>query len=54
LKFKRFTLVVTLALGVSFANAQPNKLRVGLMLPVTGTFASLGTAIENGFRLYVT
>jgi branched-chain amino acid transport system substrate-binding protein len=31
----------------------PAKLKVGLMLPYTGTFASLGTAIENGFRLYV-
>jgi len=30
------------------------KLKVGLMLPYTGTYASLGTAIENGFRLYVT
>ena len=29
------------------------KLKVGLMLPATGTFAALGTAIENGFRLYV-
>ena len=29
------------------------KLKVGLMLPYTGTFASLGTAIENGFKLYV-
>jgi len=29
------------------------KLKVGFMLPATGTFASLGTAIENGFRLYV-
>ncbi|MDP1649839.1 MAG: ABC transporter substrate-binding protein [Rubrivivax sp.] len=33
--------------------AQPAKLKVGLMLPYTGTFAALGTAIENGFRLYV-
>jgi branched-chain amino acid transport system substrate-binding protein len=31
-----------------------NKIKVGLMLPATGTFAALGTAIENGFRLYVT
>ncbi len=31
----------------------PNKLKVGLMLPATGTFAALGTAIENGFKLYV-
>ena len=30
------------------------KLKVGLMLPYTGTFAALGTAIENGFRLHVT
>ena len=29
------------------------KLKVGLMLPATGTFAALGTAIENGFRLHV-
>lgn len=31
----------------------PAKLKVGLMLPYTGTYASLGTAIENGFRQYV-
>jgi branched-chain amino acid transport system substrate-binding protein len=30
-----------------------SRLKVGLMLPYTGTYASLGTAIENGFRLYV-
>jgi branched-chain amino acid transport system substrate-binding protein len=29
------------------------KLKVGLMLPYTGTFAALGVAIENGFRLAV-
>ena len=29
------------------------KLKVGFMLPYTGTFAALGTAIENGFRLRV-
>jgi ABC-type branched-subunit amino acid transport system substrate-binding protein len=27
--------------------------KVGLMLPATGTFAALGNAIENGFKLYV-
>ncbi|MBI5718859.1 MAG: ABC transporter substrate-binding protein [Burkholderiales bacterium] len=32
---------------------QPAKLKVGLMLPYTGTYAALGTAIENGFRLYL-
>lgn len=35
------------------ASAQQQKLKVGLMLPFTGTFAALGTAIENGFKLYV-
>ena len=29
------------------------KLKVGLMLPYTGTFAALGNAIENGFRLLI-
>ncbi len=31
--------------------AQGAKIKVGLMLPYTGTFAPLGVAIENGFRL---
>ncbi|MBX3610246.1 MAG: ABC transporter substrate-binding protein [Hydrogenophaga sp.] len=31
--------------------AQSDKLRVGFMLPYTGTFAALGVAIENGFRM---
>jgi branched-chain amino acid transport system substrate-binding protein len=35
----------------SLARAQTAKLRVGLMLPYTGTYAQLGVAIENGFRL---
>ncbi len=33
--------------------AQAAKVRVGLMLPYTGTFAQLGVAIENGFRLAI-
>ncbi len=33
------------------ALAQTSKVRIGLMLPYTGTFAQLGVAIENGFRL---
>ncbi|RVU45033.1 ABC transporter substrate-binding protein [Rubrivivax rivuli] len=41
------------ALAGSAAQAQGAKLKVGLMLPATGTFASLGTAIENGFKLQV-
>jgi len=48
----------TIALGAGLllaalgAQAQ-NKVKVGFMLPYTGTYAALGTAIENGFRLYV-
>ena len=34
-----------------FARAQTGKVRVGMMLPYTGTFAQLGVAIENGFRM---
>ncbi len=50
----------TLALAASLLAIAPltfaqnqGKLKVGFMLPATGTFASLGSAIENGFRLYV-
>lgn len=36
------------------AHAQPaEKLKVGLMLPFSGTYTALGVAIENGFKLYV-
>jgi len=40
-------------LSSPLAQAQQAKLKVGLMLPATGTFAALGTAITNGFKLYV-
>ncbi len=33
------------------ARAQGNKLRIGLMLPYTGTFAQIGVGIENAFRM---
>jgi branched-chain amino acid transport system substrate-binding protein len=33
------------------ARAQAAKLRLGLMLPYTGTYAQLGVAIENGLKL---
>jgi branched-chain amino acid transport system substrate-binding protein len=35
----------------ALARAQSQRVRVGLMLPYTGTFAQLGNAIENGFRM---
>src|ERR1700682_4256922 len=41
------------ALLPTLARAQTAKLRVGLMLPYTGTFTALGTAITNGFKLAV-
>ena len=34
-------------------HAQTASVKVGLMLPATGTYANLGTMIENGFKLYV-
>ncbi len=37
----------------NIARAQAAKLRIGLMLPYTGTFAALGTAITQGFNLAV-
>jgi branched-chain amino acid transport system substrate-binding protein len=41
------------ALATTAAQAQQGPLKVGLMLPATGTFAALGDAIEKGFKLYV-
>ena len=35
----------------SLARAQSSKIKLGLMLPYSGTYAQLGTAIENGLRL---
>jgi branched-chain amino acid transport system substrate-binding protein len=54
MKFASIALAAALALSAPLAQAQnTGKLKVGLMLPATGTFAALGTAIENGFKLYV-
>jgi branched-chain amino acid transport system substrate-binding protein len=54
LNITRIALAAAVALAAPLAaQAQQAKLKVGLMLPATGTFAALGTAIENGFRLYV-
>ena len=54
--FTRAALAAAAALaltGSALAQAPAGKIKVGLMLPYTGTFAALGTAIENGFRLHV-
>ena len=51
-------ILVNAALGAAiwvaaFGAQAQDKLKVGFMLPYTGTYAALGTAIENGFRLRV-
>ena len=43
---------LAIAAAATQAQSQP-PLKVGLMLPYTGTFAALGDMIENGFRLHV-
>ena len=48
----RALLAAGLCVAATAADAQ-SKVKVGFMLPYTGTYAALGTAIENGFRLYV-
>ncbi|MEY4884043.1 MAG: hypothetical protein RIS34_1897 [Pseudomonadota bacterium] len=50
------TLIGAASTGLLVPNlsvAQTGKIRVGLMLPYTGTFSQLGVAIENGFRLAI-
>ena len=37
----------------TFAQGTGGPIKVGLMLPYSGTYAALGNAIENGFKLYV-
>jgi branched-chain amino acid transport system substrate-binding protein len=50
----RTVLIAGAVLTTLSATAQTApKLKVGLMLPASGTYAALGTAIENGFKLYV-
>ena len=54
MKLLRTAVIAAACLAAPVAAAQSGaRLKVGLMLPASGTFAALGTAIENGFRLYV-
>ncbi|HEX4781919.1 MAG TPA: ABC transporter substrate-binding protein [Usitatibacter sp.] len=46
-------LVMATLFASPFAFAQQPKLKVGFMLPYSGTYAALGDAIEKGFRLYL-
>lgn len=51
---KLATLLVP-AMLAGAASAQPSgPVKVGLMLPASGTFADLGKKVANGFKLYVT
>ena len=55
IRFAR-TALATLALAGLAATAAAQgagKIKVGLMLPYSGTYTALGVAIENGFKLYV-
>ena len=53
---RRFLVQASLLTASAFlpkriASAQAQKIRIGLMLPYTGTYAQLGVAITNGFKL---
>ena len=53
-RFTRSTFAaLTLACIATLGHAQQARLKVGLMLPYSGTFTALGAAIENGFKLRV-
>ena len=50
----RITTALALTLLASGAIAQSSDpIKVGLMLPTSGTFAELGKTVANGFKLYV-
>ena len=54
MKVHRITLLAACTMAASLSLAQtPAKIKVSLMLPYTGTYAALGIAIENGFRLQI-
>jgi len=50
---RRTLTALALACIATLGHAQQAPLKVGLMLPYSGTYAALGVAIENGFRLRV-
>jgi branched-chain amino acid transport system substrate-binding protein len=50
----RTTAAAVALFAAGLAGAQNNApIKVGFMLPATGTYATLGTMIENGFKLHV-
>lgn len=54
-KLKTTALLTTLSLAclAGGAHASGDKIKVGLMMPYTGTYAALGAAMTNGFKQYV-
>lgn len=54
-KLKTTALLTALSLAclAGGAHASGDKIKVGLMMPYTGTYAALGTAMTNGFKQYV-
>ncbi len=50
---KKLTTLAALLALCGLAQAQLGPVKIGLMLPSTGTFAALGDAIEKGFRLSI-
>ena len=53
--FFRAAVAVVISAGASWASAQSSEpVKVGLMLPSSGTFANLGKDVMDGFKLYVT
>jgi branched-chain amino acid transport system substrate-binding protein len=54
IRFTPIGLAIAAVLAMSSqAHAQNAPIKVGLMLPATGTYANLGAMIENGFKMYV-
>ena len=51
--FRNVALCAALAAAGLTAAQAAEKVKVGFMLPYTGTYASLGNAITNGFKQYV-
>jgi branched-chain amino acid transport system substrate-binding protein len=51
--FQLSTAATALLLATAAHSQAQAPLKVGLMLPATGTFASLGNNIESGFKLFV-
>lgn len=50
---RKVLIALVFTFSAASSHSQSTKLKVGLMLPYSGTLAALGVAMENGFRLGV-